>query len=149
MPSWWSRRPCGRSSESRNFTRRSRNTPGATAALAGSKLAHMEIAESPKPPAPGPSRSVVFFRRLTSSVLLWAIIIGAIFSGNKLLSNYVFLLIMMALSGFGLAEYYGLVRKRNLVCFKGWGIFGGLLLMASTFLYLSGIYGEVVAPSKQ
>lgn len=103
---------------------------------------------TPAPPK-SLSRSQVFFRRLISSVVLWAVIIGAIFSGNKLLSNYVFLIIMMALSGFGLDEYYGLVRKRNLVCFRGWGIFGGLLLMGSTFFYLTAPGAQSLAPSKQ
>src|SRR5213079_963428 len=32
--------------------------------------------------------------------------------------------------------------------FKGWGIFGGLLLIASTFLYLSGVLGIQEAPAK-
>lgn len=71
-------------------------------------------------------------------MILWTIVLLAMFSGNRVVSNYVFLLIMLALAGAGLAEFYALVGQRGLVCFKGWGIFGGMLLMASTFLYLSG-----------
>ena len=84
-------------------------------------------------PAPAPSKGKVFLRRLLSSIALWAVVIGAMFSGNRLVSDGVFLVIMMALAGFGLAEFYGLVEKRGLICFKGWGIFGGQLLIASTF----------------
>jgi len=70
-------------------------------------------------------------------VLLWAVVLVAIFSSNKLVSDYFFLSIMLLLAGAGLAEFYDLAGRRGLVCFKGWGIFGGLLLMVSTFVYLS------------
>src|SRR6185503_6706901 len=76
------------------------------------------------------------------------VVIGSLFSGHKLVSDTVFLVMMMALAGFGLAEFYGLVEKRGLICFKEWGIFGGLLLMASTFFYLSGLLGVHEAPAK-
>src|ERR1041385_3275004 len=84
-----------------------------------------------------PSKPVVLLRRTVSSLLLWAVVIIVIFSGNKSVSDYVFLLLMLVLAGAGLTEFYGLVTRRGLVCFKGWGIFGGLLLMVSTFVYLS------------
>ena len=70
------------------------------------------------------------------------------FSGNRLISDYVFLGLMVVLAGAGLAEFYGLVEKRGWVCYKGWGIFGGVLLMASTFVYLSGNFGVHEAPAK-
>lgn len=103
--------------------------------------------ESQPAPAP-PSKPMILLRRLLSSVLLWAIVIGALFSGNSVISNYLFLLLMMTIAGVGLVEFYDLVAKRELNCFKGWGIFGGLLLMASTFLYLSPALGPQVLPSK-
>jgi len=90
------------------------------------------------PTAPPPtSKAKVFLRRLISSVILWTVVLLALFSRNKLLSDYVFLLIMVFLASFGLAEFYGLVEKRDLVCFKGWGILGGVLLMIGTFLNLT------------
>lgn len=87
--------------------------------------------------APPPTKPAILLRRTLSSVLLWTVVLVAIFSKNKLISDYVFLLIMLVLAGAGLAEFYDLVSRRGLVCFKGWGIFGGLLLMVSTFIYLS------------
>jgi phosphatidate cytidylyltransferase len=83
------------------------------------------------------SKPAILLRRTGSSLLLWAIVIVVIFSGNKLVSDYVFLFLMLVLAGAGLTEFYNLVRQRGLVCFRGWGTFGGLLLMISTFVYLS------------
>jgi phosphatidate cytidylyltransferase len=94
------------------------------------------------------SKAKVFLRRLLTSIVLWTVVISALFSGNKLISDGVFLVIMMALAGFGLLEFYGLVEKRGLICFKEWGVFGGLLLIASTFFYLSGVLGIQEAPAK-
>jgi phosphatidate cytidylyltransferase len=45
---------------------------------------------------------------------------------------------MIFLSTAGLAEFYELVEKRGLVCFKWCGLLGGMLLMAGTFLQLTG-----------
>lgn len=96
------------------------------------------MSESVSPMSPAPlSKSQVFARRLISSIVLWSVVIGAMFSGNRLLSDYLFLIVMMLLAGIGLVEFYGLVEKRGLICFKEWGVFGGLLLMGSTFFYLS------------
>src|SRR6266536_875643 len=94
------------------------------------------------------SKAKVFLRRLLSSIVLWTVVIGSLLSGKKLVSDSVFLVIMMGLAAFGLVEFYGLVEKRGLVCFKGWGVFGGLLLVASTFFYLSGLLGVHEAPAK-
>ena len=102
----------------------------------------------PISPASAPSKGKVFFRRLRSSIVLWTVVIGSLLWGNKLVSDSVFLVIMMALAAFGLVEFYGLVEKRGLVCFKGWGVVGGLLLVASTFFYLSGALGVHEAPAK-
>jgi len=102
----------------------------------------------PITPAPAPARAQVFLRRLVSSVALWTVVLSAMFSGNQLVSDYVFLALMVLLAGAGLVEFYGLVEKRGLVCYKGWGIFGGVLLMVSTFVYLSGNLGGSEAPAK-
>jgi phosphatidate cytidylyltransferase len=96
----------------------------------------------------GPSKARVFLRRLLSTVVLWGVVLSALFSPNKLLSDYVFLGIMMVLAGTGLMEFYGLVEKRGLVCFRRLGVLGGLLLMGSTFVYLSGHLGVQEAPAK-
>lgn len=91
----------------------------------------------PTPPQP-PSKGKIFFRRLASTTVLWGLVIGALFSGNPFIADYFFLAIMILLAGFGLAEFYGLVEKRDLRCFSKWGLFAGLSLTVFTFLHLSG-----------
>ena len=93
----------------------------------------------PAAPAPALSKGQIFVRRLTSTAILWSIVLTAMFSGNEFISNGVFLALMLLLTWAGLTEFYDLVAKRDLVCFKPWGIFGGLLLIAGTFFALTGV----------
>ena len=60
------------------------------------------------------SKAKIFLRRMFSFVLLWTIVLTALFSGHKEISNYVFLVIMVVLAAAGLAEFYGLAAKREL-----------------------------------
>jgi len=89
--------------------------------------------------APTPSKGKVFARRLFSTVILWGIVLGALFSGSRMLSDVVFVSMMVLLAVVGLLEFYGLVEKEGMVCFKGLGVFGGVLLMVGTFLHLEGL----------
>jgi len=95
-----------------------------------------------------PGKFKIFLRRLLSFVVLWTIVLTALFSSNRLVSDYVFLVIMVFLAVTGLAEFYGLVEKRDLVCFKWWGMLGGLLLMIGTFLNLTGLIGTSGSPAR-
>jgi phosphatidate cytidylyltransferase len=99
-------------------------------------------------PAPTPSKSKIFFRRLSSTVTLWTIVIAALFSNHKWISDYTFFAFMIFLSITGLAEFYGMVEKRNMACFKWCGLFGGLLLMVGTFLNLTGHIGTSGSPAR-
>src|SRR5258708_38294652 len=92
-------------------------------------------------PPPTSSKLKTFLRRLFRFVVLWTIILTALFSANRLGSNYIFCAIIVFLAVSGLAEFYDLVAKRDLVCFKHWGLLGGLLLMIGTFLNLTGVLG--------
>ena len=94
------------------------------------------------------SKSNVFLRRLASTLILWTVVLAALFSGNRFISDYVFLAIMLFLAGFGLWEFYTLVERRNLVCFKFCGLIGGLLLMLGTFLNVTGHIGTSGSPSR-
>lgn len=110
--------------------------PGSSAATAGGT------------PAPA-SKGVIFLRRLASTTLLWSVVLWTIFSSNHVVTNWVFLAIMLGLAGQGLREFYDLVEHRGLVCFRYWGLTAGLTLMVATFLYFSGIiphaHGELAA----
>src|SRR5450631_2512548 len=100
------------------------------------------------PSAPVLTKRQTFIRRLSSFVVLWTIILTALFSGHKLLSDCVFLIVMVLLAGAGLWEFYGIVEKRDLVCFKYCGLAGGLLLMVGTFCNLTGLLGLNNSPAR-
>ncbi|HZV34437.1 MAG TPA: CDP-archaeol synthase [Verrucomicrobiae bacterium] len=98
--------------------------------------------------APALTKRQIFFRRLFSFVVLWAVILAGLFSGNKLISDLVFLVVIVLLACSGLWEFYGLVEKRDLVCFKYSGLLGGSLLMIGTFLNLTGNLGMHNSPAR-
>jgi phosphatidate cytidylyltransferase len=100
-------------------------------------------AAAPQPP----SKAKVFARRLTSTTILWTVVLVAMFSGNKLISDFVFAGFMVVLACVGLMEFYGLVEKRGLVCFKQWGIAAGILLMITTSLHCTGRLGPFQSPA--
>ena len=103
----------------------------------------------PSPPPPAPlSKAAIFFRRLGSFIILWTVVLGALFSGHKALSDYVFLLIILLLAVAGLLEFYGMVRKLNLACHAKSGVSGGVLLILFTFVCVSGEFGRAVTPSR-
>lgn len=104
----------------------------------------MDNTSTPTPP----SRLRIFARRLISFVVLWTILISALFSRNRFMSDSVFLVIICFLAVTGLMEFYGLVEKGNLVCFKGWGLLGGVLLIVGTFLNLTGFIGRSGSPAR-
>ena len=63
---------------------------------------------------PPSSKLKTFLRRLLSTVILWAVVLGAMFSGNAILSNAVFLLIMCTLTVVGLLVYSIIQRQVRL-----------------------------------
>ena len=81
-------------------------------------------------------------------MVLWTVVVTALFSSNRLLSDSVFLVVMVLLAASGLAEFYGLVARRGCICFKGCGILGGVLLMVGTFLNLTGKVGTSGSPAR-
>ncbi len=103
------------------------------------------MAETPAAP---PSKLKIFARRLSSTLVLWTAILVALFCPNRTISDYVFLGVMVFLAVTGLVEFYGMAAKRELVCFTGWGIFGGALLMIGTFLELKGYIGTQGSPAR-
>ena len=105
------------------------------------------MSEAPTVPPP-PSKAKVFFRRLSSTVFLWGVVLAAMFSGNQLIADYVFVLLMVVLASVGMLEFYGLVEKRALICFKYTGLLGGLLLMVGTFFNLTGHIGTQGSPAR-
>lgn len=103
---------------------------------------------SPASQPAGGARSTVFLRRLGSSLFLWSVVVVALFAADPAIAGICFVSLLMLMAGLGLSEFYALARLRGLVCFGGWGLFAGLLLILSTFLYLSGLTAPVRLPSK-
>jgi len=102
----------------------------------------------PDATAPPPSKARTFLRRLISSVILWTVIIAALFSGNQLLSRAACIFLLLFLGLTGLAEFYDLAERRGLICFKWCGLFGASLLMVGTFLNLTGQLGISNSPAR-
>src|ERR1035438_9398238 len=104
----------------------------------------------PDPPSatPSPSKMQVFLRRLVSSVILWTVILAAMFSGKRFIADGVFVLLIAFLALAGLVEFYGLAQKRGLACFKVSGVIGGVLLMCGTFAHLQGWLGISNSPAR-
>ena len=99
-------------------------------------------------PLPVPSKVQVFLRRSLSTVFLWTVILTSLFSGHRLVSDGVFLLIVALLALAGLVEFYGIAEKRGMVNFKISGVIGGLLLMVGTFLNVTGRLGTSGSPAR-
>jgi phosphatidate cytidylyltransferase len=95
-----------------------------------------------------PSKAQTFFSRLISTVILWAVILAGLFSGNSAISQGVFLLLILFLALAGLTEFYGLAGKCGLACYKFCGLAGGTLLMMGTFLNVTGYIGTQGSPAR-
>ena len=97
---------------------------------------------------PPPSKAQVFLRRSLSTAVLWTVILAALFSGNRFISDGVFILLVALLALAGLVEFYGIAEKRGMASFKISGVVGGLLLMVGTFLNLTGHLGTSGSPAR-
>lgn len=109
------------------------------------------MSSAPTAPSPKPqplTKGQTFLRRLASTLVLWTIVLTAIFSTHPVVANYVFLLLVTGLAAAGLWEFYGLVERRGLVCFRWWGLFAGVALMASTHYYVTHARGFQLGPGK-
>ncbi|MSU34182.1 MAG: phosphatidate cytidylyltransferase [Pedosphaera sp.] len=109
---------------------------------------HIPAEASPQATPTAAAKGPVFLRRLGSTVVLWSIVLTAIFSTNRFVREYVFLGLILLLAAAGLREFYDLVERRGLICFRRWGILNGLLLIVATFYYLTHATGHQRLPSK-
>ncbi|MDR3377225.1 MAG: phosphatidate cytidylyltransferase [Verrucomicrobiae bacterium] len=103
---------------------------------------------APDSPASKSSKTQIFLRRLASTVVLWTVILAAMFSSHRFIADGVFAVLVTFLAMMGLMEFYGLARKRGLGCFKVSGVVGGVLLMCGTFAHLHGWLGISNSPAR-
>ena len=104
--------------------------------------------DDPKSTAPVLTKGQTFFRRLFSFLILWSFILGALFSGSKVLSDIVFLLVMVVLAFSGLWEFYDMASRKDLFNYKNFGLIAGVLLMVGTFFKLTGSLGVNNSPAR-
>jgi len=89
--------------------------------------------------APQPeSKVATLIRRLTSTVILLGVVFYGLLGGSPI---SVFLVggIIMLLNVVGLLEFYGMVNANGLPRFKWLGLAGGVTLVGTLFVYLSGL----------
>ena len=95
-----------------------------------------------------PSKWKVFLRRSLSTVLLWGIVLSPGFLHPHPLGDYIFLLLMILLSTLGLMEFYRMAERKGLHSYRGMAISFGIILLTSTFFYLTEHWGRSAAPSR-
>lgn len=101
------------------------------------------------PPTPAaPSKGKVFLRRLFSSVVLWTVVLLALFNGDQLISDIVFVGVMTTLAVVGLWEFYSLVARCGLPCYPKWGIAAGAALIILTYLHFARLLGITGTPAR-
>lgn len=109
----------------------------------------MDTNESKIADAPNkPSKGKVFLNRLVSTLFLWAVVLGGLFSGNQTVSSLVFLVVMMVLVVTGLLEFYNMAQARGLPCHRDLGVTAGGLLFFGTWLHAAGYLGIHDSPSR-
>ena len=84
------------------------------------------------------SKVATLIRRLTSTVILLGVVFYGLLGGSPI---SVFLVggIIMLLNVAGLLEFYGMVNANRLPRFKWLGLAGGITLVGTLFVYLSGL----------
>lgn len=99
------------------------------------------------PPAK-PSKRKVFLCRLASTLLLWSLVLTPAFFYSKPIGDYLFLAILLILSVTGLSEFYRMVSHGGKVCFSWLGNICGVILLGSTFYYLTDYWEKSAAHSR-
>lgn len=104
------------------------------------------VGDAPSPTPPSKGR--VFLQRLGSALVLWGLVLLAVFLGRGLWGHLVFLVILTTLVWLGLAEFYALASKAGLTCFDRLGRVGGVVLIVATFCQLHGWLGLHDSPAR-
>ena len=90
-------------------------------------------------PAPQPEfKAATLMRRLASSVVLLGVVFYGLLEGGPI-SLFLVGGIIMLLNVAGLLEFYGMVNANGLPRFKWLGLAGGVTLVGTLFVYLSGL----------
>ena len=82
--------------------------------------------------------TLVFLRRFASTVILLGVVFYSLLGGSPY-AVYLVGGVIMLLNVVGLLEFYGMVDENGLPRFKWLGLAGGVTLVGTLFLYLSGL----------
>ncbi len=85
-----------------------------------------------------PSKLQTFFKRLLSTVVLWALVLGALFSGNRMAADLAILIASNAICFFGLLEFAGLVAARGGTVYRTYALTSGFCYLAISWWAQSG-----------
>lgn len=94
--------------------------------------------------AKAPTKLQTFFKRLLSTVVLWAVLLGALFSGNKSIADLVLMIVLCVISVFGLMEFCDMSEKRGVMCFRRYAVVSGcVFVIVNWFGYTGRLLGEL------
>lgn len=107
------------------------------------------MSSDPSGAAPASSKLQTFGKRLLSTVVLWAIVLGSLFSGNRLVADIALLTVVNVISFFALMEFCDLLGRRGIAVFRLYVLLAGalfltLLWLAETGMVLGGVSPLVV-----
>lgn len=88
--------------------------------------------------AVAPTKFQTFLQRLLTTVVLWAIVLGALFSGNKTAADIAVLIVLNVICFFGVLEFAGLTTAKGGDFFRSYALTGGLLYLAISWWVESG-----------
>jgi len=93
--------------------------------------------------AKAPTKLQTFGKRLFSTVLLWGVLLGALFSGNKTVADLAVLIVLNVISVFGLMEFCDMLEKRGHPCFRAYAIVTGCVFVSASWLAETGnLFGD-------
>ncbi len=89
--------------------------------------------------AAAPSKLQTFLKRLLSTVVLWAVVLGALFSGKKVVADLAVLVVLNVISVFGLMEFCDLTAAAGRRCYRKQTVaLGSVALIACWIAWFQG-----------
>lgn len=93
-----------------------------------------------------PTKLQTFGRRLLSTVVLWVLVLGALFSGNQLVADLAVLVVINVISCFALMEFCDLLGRRGIESFRTYAVLMGALFVTLLWLAETGLFFHGVSP---
>lgn len=88
--------------------------------------------------AAAPTKLKIFFQRLASTLVLWALVLGALFSGHRTAADLALLIVLNVICFFATLEFGGLVTARGGKFFRTYALTGGFCYLAVSWWAQSG-----------